>query len=67
MLGTIYIRMPVVFNYAMWLQDVLSIVPALGLDVLYAYVVTLTRKAIISQAKERYVCLVNVNMSGFTM
>ena len=51
----------------MWLQVVLRIVPALGLDVLYAYVVTLTRKAIISGAKDRYVSLLNVNMSGFTM
>jgi hypothetical protein len=54
-------------NYAIWLQVVLSIVPALGLDVLCAYVVTLTRKAIISQAKEMYVCLLKVNMLGFAM
>jgi len=59
--------MPVLFNYAIWLQVVLIIVPALVFDVLCAYVVTLTRKAIVSQAKERYVCLLNVSMSGFTM
>jgi hypothetical protein len=39
--------MPVLFNNAIWIQFVLSIVPALGLDMLCAYVVMLKTKAII--------------------